>query len=210
MGEYVSYRGREAKIGTCENLYYCSYEKYNAALSSGFLSELPGNAAPRDYVNAAYGFRFRFPFPDEDKLGFGAIIEPFNRGVPILVSAATIDNSAKGPGNVCIEIVQQKPVVSEFEGKKFLALVFRDPATGQSFSIRDDKDIRNVVSDMVRNNIVNEPDPRKKSFYRAIAARILKGYGLRVLPEYKKALEAAENIHSTGDYRKKFRIKRPL
>lgn len=108
MGEYIKYRGREVKIGTCEDLYYTSYEKYITALNSGFLTGLEGNGHPRDYIKIEYDFRFRFPFPDEDKLKFGEIIEPFNRGIPVTVSSELFSDDNKGKhDNVHIDIVQQ-------------------------------------------------------------------------------------------------------
>lgn len=38
MGEYIKYKGNEIKIGTCESLYYTSYQKYERALQEGQLS----------------------------------------------------------------------------------------------------------------------------------------------------------------------------
>ncbi len=67
MAEIIRYRGRTTSLGTCDNLYYVSFQKYVAALNSGLLTGLPGNGSPMDYINCNYGFRFRFPFPDEDK-----------------------------------------------------------------------------------------------------------------------------------------------
>ncbi|GEM_PF-3471645 len=90
-----------------------------------------------------------------------------------------------------VEIVQQKPVIDNESGDFHLALVFKDPSTRQSYSIRGTEDIRKLVVDIVRNHVVNEPDPQKKSFYRAIAVRIVKGYGLNVLKEYKQAVNKA-------------------
>ena len=66
--------------------------------------------------------------------------------------------------------------------------------SGKSYSITGDEDIRKLVADLVRNHIVNEHDPQKKSFYRAMAVRIFKGYRLEVLKEYKNAVtKACEN-----------------
>lgn len=199
MGEYVKYRGHEVKIGTCENLYYTSYQKYLAAMNSGFVSGLQGNGAPMDYLNVNYGFRFRFPFPDEDKLKFGEIIEPFHRGVIITVSSSVLnDDPSLADQTIQIEIVQQKPVINEENGDFNLALVFRDPKTDQSYSIRGAEDIRKLVVDIVRNHVVNQPDPHMKSFYRAIAVRIIKGYGMSVLKEYKEAVNQANKDQPRG------------
>lgn len=70
MSEIVSYKGKPFTIGTCENLYYVSYQKFVSALSSGFLGYLIGNLRPEEYALPDSGFRFRFPFPDEDKIPF--------------------------------------------------------------------------------------------------------------------------------------------
>ncbi len=194
MGECIRYRGREVKIGTCENLYYTSHEKYVRALNANFLQKLDGKASPLEYVNVAFGFRFRFPFPDEDKLPFGEIIEPFDRGVPISVSNRLLGSETTANNNTLLDIMYQKPVIRESDGKFCLAVVFREPSTRQSFSVEEDEDIRKLVTDMVRNNVLNENDPKKKSFYRTMAVRAIKGYGLNALSEYKQAVrKAGEN-----------------
>lgn len=77
MGEYVNYKNQPVKIGTCENLYYASYEKYVSILQ--FLKQEENNLPPEDYCKDNSGFRFRFPFPDEDCTQFGNV-ENYNRG----------------------------------------------------------------------------------------------------------------------------------
>lgn len=195
MAEIINYKGRSVHIGTCENLYYVSYQKYIAALSGGFLKGLSGNGMPMDYVKVRNGFRFRFPFPDEDQLKFGEIIEPFYRGIPIIVSSSLINEDSKpGNENVQIEIIQQMPLHKESDGEIYLALVFRDPRNGKPHSIRGDEGARRIVADLIRNHIINESDIAKKKFYKTIAVRILKGYGLKVLYEYKKAVNEVRDL----------------
>jgi hypothetical protein len=89
MGEFIRHNGEEIKIGTLENLYYTSYGKYTTELKAGRLSP-DGSTSPESYALPDSGFRFRFPFPDEDKLAFGEIIGPWNRGIPITIEQAAI------------------------------------------------------------------------------------------------------------------------
>jgi hypothetical protein len=46
MGEYVKYRGKSIKLGTCEDLFYTDYGRYIGALREGLLSWEIGNADP--------------------------------------------------------------------------------------------------------------------------------------------------------------------
>jgi len=79
MGEYVKFCGIETKIGTCEDLYYTSFPKLFQ--NRYRLSGLSGNLQPLEYLDPKYRWRYRFPFPDEDSLEFGKIVEPFNRNI---------------------------------------------------------------------------------------------------------------------------------
>ena len=67
MGEYAKYLGEEIKIGTCEELMYLRWDQRHKV--SGYKFEL-------DAV------RFRFPFPDEDRMSPGSF-DDGDRGVPI-------------------------------------------------------------------------------------------------------------------------------
>jgi hypothetical protein len=71
MGEYVKHsKHGEIKIGTCENLYCTRFEQMKNDLS--LLSKLEGNDYPDSYVENNSGYRFRFPFPDEDEINMGS------------------------------------------------------------------------------------------------------------------------------------------
>lgn len=63
MGEYATRRsdGQEIKIGTCENMYYLRYDQ------RGLIQPLEGNVDPHD-PEIACELRFRFPWPDEDRI----------------------------------------------------------------------------------------------------------------------------------------------
>lgn len=66
MGEYILLDGVPNKIGTCEDLYYCRYTDLVDWIAAGRASLAPNNEVPASYL--AGGYRFRFPFPDEDGL----------------------------------------------------------------------------------------------------------------------------------------------
>jgi hypothetical protein len=84
MAEYVKYNGTEIAIGTGESLRYLSYTKFAAALNADLLRQVEGNQGPKNDAMANSGYRFRFPFPDEDHLRFGDISgKEYVRGVPL-------------------------------------------------------------------------------------------------------------------------------
>jgi len=63
MGEYIKLaNGEDIKIGTCENLYYVTYQQLKNYITRG-AKKLEGNLEPRDYLKEENGFRYRFPFP---------------------------------------------------------------------------------------------------------------------------------------------------
>lgn len=66
MGEFVLYRGRPVKLGTCENLYYIRHDDLVRMVAAGEVEKKSGNAAPVAYLADPY--RFRFPFPNEDDI----------------------------------------------------------------------------------------------------------------------------------------------
>lgn len=176
MGEYVKYKGEVVKIGTCESLYYATYEKYLDALKKNQLSFHPGNDLPAAYASADSGYRFRFPFPDEDKLSIGdAGYKDFSRGVPIAVRQSEVTHTTIQEERYQMEITQQKLIHRQSDGKLCLALVWRD-STGQSFRVEDDADLKDILKEMIRHHILDNADPKQKAFYREIAARALKGY----------------------------------
>lgn len=67
MGEYITtVQDGQLKIGTCEDLYYVTYQSLIAYVDEG-AKKAPGNLEPREYLKAEHGFRYRFPFPDESE-----------------------------------------------------------------------------------------------------------------------------------------------
>lgn len=188
MGEYIKYKGEEIKIGTMENLYYTTYQKYIEALKSGRLAGLYGSS-PGEYAQPDSGFRFRFPFPDEDKLSLGDIGDQhYYRGLPVKINQADIagdgPDTKLGSAQHEIEITQQKLVHRQSDGMLCLALVCRNTASGQSFRIEDDADMKALLKQIISNHVLGEPNTEKRYFYRNVAFRILKGYRMEQ-PEMK-------------------------
>jgi len=185
MGEYIKYKNRVIKLGTCESLYYATYPKYILALESGQLKQDPGSLSPERYAQADSGFLFRFPFPDEDHLNLGEV-EDYRRGVPVTITEfSSFDNTSfgnRGSYPRQIEITQQKLIHRISDGQLCLALVYRDPYLGSSFRVEDNINVKQILQQLIRNNIVLEKDPQKKAFYRQIARRIIDGYQLKNQP----------------------------
>ncbi|WP_130855651.1 hypothetical protein [Olivibacter jilunii] len=218
MGEYVKYGSKVVKIGTCESLYYTSYEKYLGALFAGQLGFVDGNIDPRYYARPNAGFRFRFPFPDEDKMPMGHSFDHFDRGVSVKVGAdvwhnkqldasqlhlaftkdhvgqviGTFRSGVLAPGPVpvlpvkklpetmMLDIVFQKPVYRQSDGKFILALVLREPITGDMRRLEEDKDIRKFLKDLIKYQVAPDGDQHTRQFYRMIGARVMKGYSLEL------------------------------
>ncbi|ETZ23137.1 hypothetical protein [Pedobacter sp. V48] len=182
MGEYIKYKNKVIKLGTCESLYYASYPKYVQALESGQLKQEPGNLPPEKYAEADMGFLFRFPFPDEDHLKLGEV-EDYRRGVPIIVNDINMLKNAPSQTEVShtrhIELTQQKLIHRQSDDRLCLVLVYRDPYLGSSFRVENDADVKQMLKQLIRNNIVMETDSLKKVFYRQIARRIIDGYQLK-------------------------------
>ncbi|WP_410220787.1 hypothetical protein [Pedobacter sp.] len=177
MGEYVRYRGKDVKIGTCECLYYVSYDKYltyaRERYGTSDLEYIPF------YLQIEQGFMFRFPFPDEDRLPFGRIIEPHDRTVDITIDKAVRDKLF-GEGDMKsqfkIGIIMQKPVIRRSDGQFCVALIFNDNITGGLYRLEETHEAKLVAGQIVRHHILNETNQEKKNFYRQIAFRMLKGY----------------------------------
>lgn len=74
-------------MGTCENLYYCTFRAYKAALP--WMEKLSGNANPSEYGKPEV-FRFRFPFPDEDETAIGSH-EDYDRGAIVALPRGSFE-----------------------------------------------------------------------------------------------------------------------
>ncbi len=80
MGEYIDYKGKEVKLGTCESLYYTRLEQLEAAEAVGILEKRGGNLSASEYLDPANGFRYRFPFPEEDNIDIGDFVD-YDKGM---------------------------------------------------------------------------------------------------------------------------------
>lgn len=178
MGEYIKFNGEEIKIGTCENLYYTSFQMYNQALKTGKIQSMFGER-PEIYIEPDSGFRFRFPFPDEDSYRMCDQRMDYNRGVPITIDQGAVADFGEGtrPGQTyTMEITQQKLVHRQSDGKLCLALVWRDPLKDESFRIEDDTVVRAILKQIIKHHISNEAKLDTKLFFRKMCFRLLKGY----------------------------------
>lgn len=74
MGEYIWVCGEPdaRKLGTCEDLFYARFDDLWHWAQPGRALAVPGNLEPADYLREAGGWRYRFPFADEDLPGGGA------------------------------------------------------------------------------------------------------------------------------------------
>lgn len=182
MGIWVRYKNEVITIGEGEDLYCTSFQKYQRALKKGLLSQLPGHPSPEIYARRNGTFRFRFPFPDEDKLAFGDIGNfPKFRGLRLKIDSGTdarfteqLKLLARKKG--FLEITHQKLVYQSFCRKFALVLVIRNPESGNYFRIEDEDLIPKLNRSIIRNYVINETDHEKKFFYRTLMARILQGY----------------------------------
>lgn len=67
MGEYIKLNGSDAsrvKIGSCENLGYITYDELKYAVEHG-AQQAACNAEPKDYIDPAAGWFYRWPFTSE-------------------------------------------------------------------------------------------------------------------------------------------------
>lgn len=70
MGEYATYHGEDIKIGTCEDMYYLRADQRH------LVQPLAGSLDVND-ASIQGEIRYRFPFPDEDKIEPGAFDNAF-------------------------------------------------------------------------------------------------------------------------------------
>lgn len=96
MGEYVKIGNDTVKIGTCENLYYTSFQNFQKLAENGVIKE--NQSITKEYLTG--GFRFRFPFPDEPENILFSEVKNFDRGVLFIV-----------PKNLGVEIGHDKKFV---------------------------------------------------------------------------------------------------
>ncbi|MEZ2338367.1 hypothetical protein AB6735_22155 [Mucilaginibacter sp. RCC_168] len=212
MGEYVKYKGTGIKLGTCEDLYYANYPKYIKALKAGLLQQETANDKPENYAKPDNGYRFRFPFPDEDGLPLGNIGDGnFHRGLlitiergelfpkeefPVLSAYYEVDSRTQpglvrkllqaNPNNIMrtvdLEIVQQKLI--QKGGFLRLALVYRCPYSGEQWRMEDRADAEFITAQITQRYVNATTDEQAADFWRKANERILHGYDHHLIERY--------------------------
>jgi hypothetical protein len=100
MGEHIRLHGQSVKLGTCENLYYVTYDQLRRLV--GAAEELPGNLPPREYLNPEHGFRYRFPFPEEDGIEAGNA-EEYDKG-RVFCCPPALALPPDNHGTICVSV----------------------------------------------------------------------------------------------------------
>lgn len=80
MGEYILVGGQHLKLGTCQDLFYVSFDGLRRMVAAGAQQALANNP-PAEYLNEAGKWRYRFPWPDEPD-GIG---DDYERALPLPV-----------------------------------------------------------------------------------------------------------------------------
>jgi hypothetical protein len=76
------------KLGTCEDLMYARLDQLRGAT---FGEKVAGNLPGLEYLNPKLGWRYRFPFPDEDGIAIGCFTD-YSRGVMVSVPQSVVDS----------------------------------------------------------------------------------------------------------------------
>ena len=200
MGEYIKFQGEHVKIGTCEDLYYVTYDQLLDMVQNG-AEQAPHNLPPADYLSN--GFRYRFPFPNDDGEDFdkGVVVTappemlshvqhtriccpltPNGGGYGInafvecpMSTEADPAQFSVGPHTRIVEIVQQKVV----DG--CLWAVLRCAYCGTRWRLPPDQAIAFV--DHIRQAYTDTRSPHTyNAYFLTIADRIEGGYNRRLVP----------------------------
>jgi len=207
MGEYVNYLGSSMKIGTCENLFYATFGNFRAAFKNGVLSQDEGSLNPADYLKPDSGFRFRFPFPDEDNLLLPAFhtLKDFERGLLVTIDRGALFEKGtfppptfqypvrsrtqpglveylpqNNPNNITDQVaieIVQQKLVID-EGEVILALCYRCPFCEQLWRIRDEFQAEWIAEQIFEHYIQQASDEAERVFWQTVAERIVAGYRL--------------------------------
>jgi hypothetical protein len=203
MGEYVKIRGTETKIGTCESLYYTTFQAFSKEFK--YMKKCDGGDTPTNYLTSGE-YRFRFPFPDEDSIEIGDH-KDFNRGFlvqlsrnnpdvetlfpradaewpkitgrltsdyqPSLSAYAEGKNPNQGGDIVSIEIVAQKPLKNGT-----LAIVWRDPYSGNMCRIENPEEAILLCRAILKTVNLKYGSQEQGKFIIELCKRISQGYGV--------------------------------
>lgn len=157
MGEYVKIGNDTVKIGTCENLYYTSFQNFQKLAENGVIKERKSTI--KEYLTG--GFRFRFPFPDEFDRGVLFII-PKNLGVEIGHDKKFVRTDNFGAETAAPAVGFYIPCVQseEFAIKKY---DWSDTANYTIFEIKQQKPVKNENGNFELITIVRCPYCSEKS-----------------------------------------------
>jgi hypothetical protein len=205
MGEYVKYLGEPIKIGTCENLYYATFGKYSEALKYGALTKEEGNLFPESYVKPDSGYRFRFPFPDEDELLLPLLIDvgDYQRGLPVTIERGEVFQDRDFPAlsatyavsslaqngvmnlmpqvnpNNLTEMVTieivQQKLITHPDGLR-LSLCYRCPFSKEVWRLEETAEGEFVAAQIRLHYAEPATDEQAKDFWNKVAERITEGY----------------------------------
>lgn len=88
MGEYLKVNGKEIKLGTCESLYYVRLSDLQEIEALGIAEKIDGNDELAGYLDPQNGYRYRFPFPNEDNTPAGDY-ENYDKGFSVVIDPHT-------------------------------------------------------------------------------------------------------------------------
>lgn len=165
MGEYATTAsGETVKIGTCENLYYLRWDQHQQVIpEAGQWSE--------DLYRA---YRFRFPFPDEDRIPVDRMqeIEDFDRmvGVPFYRPDHRRESYSRGECGAQF-LVQQRWI----EGGRLVPVL--ECECGGRYRLEEWSEVTAVV-DALLAAADEVPSAREGRFLGEVANRVIEGYNL--------------------------------
>jgi len=208
MDEYIKYRGQDIKLGTCVDLYYTRLDQLKEA--HGEMEKLGGNLEANAYLDAKLGWRYRFPFPDEDNIPIGEFKE-YNKSLIISldyddISLLDFDHvemwkscSPLG-GGYNVNVNFPCPQSKEFKTVKHSPMVWHIVAIKQQKQIDDEiwtvigcpyceagarldrnDALKLIHSIMTRYIEVRGATDENKAYYTKVCNRILAGYKTPVL-----------------------------
>lgn len=133
MGEYIKLaNGDEIKVGTCENLYYCTYDELQFWVDQG-ATKLQGNLPPADYLTN--GFRYRFPFPNDPNP-----YDDYSKGIVVHVPPELLHNVEHQ--RICKGL---HPAGGGYNINAFITCPMSPDADPGAYSIKPDSPIAEVV-----------------------------------------------------------------
>jgi hypothetical protein len=198
MGEYAEYHGKEVKIGTCEDMLYLRYDQRE------LVKRMPHSLDPAD-EDTQKVIRFRFPWPDEDRVEPGSFENPDRAiHIPGLVAPEGTEHGhvqfvASAGYNVCLPCPEATPdprihrnghrgavlLVQQAVRAGKLVSIFMCGGCGARFRIEDVEHLKDALhhlrTDYDRPNAYTN-DPHRAKFYATIADRIEAGYTLDLTP----------------------------